>query len=81
MKKVLSPPQADKKMNDFLSTPVTKESHSTKMNTVYKKRFSNPEPQKCTDSKTISPCIKLSLRADFSENSYFQVTHSPSFLL
>ena len=78
MKEMLSPSQADSIMNEFLSTPVTKESHSTKMNAVSKERVSNPEPQKCTNSKTISPGIKPLLRADFSENSSFHVTHTPT---
>ena len=78
MKEVLSPPKADSKRNDFLSTPVTKESHSTKMNAVSKERVSNPEPQKRTDSKTISSGIKPLLRADFSENSSSHVTHTPT---
>ena len=72
---MLSPSQADSIMNDFLSTPVTKESHSTKMNDISKKYVSNPEPQKRTDSKTISPGIKSLLRADFSENSS---SHTPT---
>ena len=76
MKEMLSPSQADSIMNEFLSTPVTKESRSTKMNAVSKERVSNPEPQKCTNSKTISPGIKPLLRAYFSENSSSHVTHT-----
>ena len=45
-KELLSPQQADNKMNDFLSTPVTKKIHSPKMNAVSKERFSNLELQK-----------------------------------
>ena len=78
MKELLSPSQADSIMNEFLSTPVTKESRSTKMNAVSKERVSNPEPQKCTNPKTISPGIKPLLRADFSENSSSHVTHTPT---
>ena len=48
------------------------------MNAVSKEHVSNPEPQKCTNSKTISPGIKQLLRADFSENSSSHVTHTPT---
>ena len=48
MKKVLSPPKVDSKINDFLYTPVTKEFHSLKINGVSKECSSNPEPQGLT---------------------------------
>ena len=77
-KEVLSPPQADNKMNHFLSTPVTKESHSPRVNAVSKERFSNPEPQKRTDPKIISPGTKPLLKADYSKNSSVYTTHTQS---
>ena len=75
-KEVLSPTQAD---SIIPSTPVIKESPSPRMPALYKEILSNPQAQKHTNSKTISPEVKPSLTTDYSSkasNTSLSITHA-----
>ena len=65
-KKVLSPTQAD---SIIPSTPVIKESPPPKMPALYKEIRSNPQAQKHTNSKSISPEVKPFLTTDASRKA------------
>ena len=75
-KEVLSPTQDD---SIILSTPVIKESPSPRMPALYKEILPNPQAQKHTNSKTISPEIKPFLTTDYprkATNTSSSVTHA-----